>query len=553
MRGVGVLALLLLPAIFAACAGRSNRHRASADGGSGGGLAPAGGGGGAAWAGAAGRASAGTTSSGVAASAGNPPSGGGAAGGTVMSGNDRPGGVVTGFPVGGSGGVAQAGSPSGGGGGEMSNAGGSGTACKATAGTLAPPTAPHVWRFEGGDATSFLSPAVLAVDDEAIVAAASSDPAQVGVRAFDDGIVSEAFVMRVSHDGERRWSLPLKAAGLPFAVVRSRDDVLVIAQNSPELTRPDSTFTPKDVYVAKLGIDGTLRYEKTIAVAGGTWAYSLAVAASGDFYVTGGLPDGGALLVKCDADANVLWTKTYAGTGAAPFALATLPSGDLVMTGEFADVTFDGCARLHFTADNPAQYSGFVARFTPEGTCVWSEAFGGDSYAQGMAVAALPDDGFLLAGSNALDLHLGGLTALGVPFVTSDTTPFPTSQSFVARLAGDGRALWLSLPGDILGGSTDSRVVGLTTDGTSTVFSVGRAQSEKGPPYLRTLELATGVTKQVLNAATNKTFQSTSVSLAACGDVWVAGSFDTSVRFADDSTLNANGYTGEFVLRLEPQ
>jgi hypothetical protein len=552
MRGVGALALLVVfPAMCAGCGGRSNRHGASADGGSG---AFAGAGpGGTALGDAGGRASVGASGAEAAGAAGVALGGGGAGGSSVMSGNERPGGPVSGPPSAGAGGFVQGGSPSGGAGGDVSSAGAAGTSCKATASTYAAPTSANVWRFEGGDATSFLSPAVLAVDDEAIVAAASSDPAQAGVAAFDTGIVSEAFVMRVSHAGALRWSRPLKAAGLPFEVVRTGDDVLVIAQSSPELARPDSTFTPRDVYLAKVALDGTLRYEKAIPFAGGTWAYTLAVAPSGDFYFAGGLPTGGVLLVKCDADANVLWLKTYAGSGAVPYGLTLLSSGDLVMTGEFADVTFDGCPRLKTTAVPPVPYGGFVARFTPEGSCVWNQAFGGGSYAQGFAVAALSDDGFLLAGSNALDLKLGGSTTPGVPFVASDTNPFPTSQSFVARLDRDGKALWLVEPDDILSGSTDSRVVAVTTDGTNNALVAGRAQSEKGPPYLRSFDLETGVAKQLFSAYTNRVFQSTSVSVAPCGDVWVAGSFDTSVRFSDDTALSANGYSGEFLLRLEPQ
>jgi len=554
MRGVGAVAwVLALPAVFAGCGGRSHRLGTRDGEGGAGALAAAGGGIGAMSAGAGGRASAGATSFG--GLGGGEPGAGGAAAANAMPGQEHPGGPLSGPSNAGHGGFAQGGASGGGIGGDASGAGAPGNHCSEAVGTYSAPTREHTWHFEGGDATSAWSPSVLAVDEDVIVAAASNDAATAGLSSFDRGITAETFVMRLSHEGERLWTRPLKAAGLPFEVVRTGDDVLVIAQNSPELAHPDSTFVPKDVYIAKVGIDGTLRYEKTIAIDGGTWAYSLAVEPSGDFYVAGGLPSGDALLVKCDTDANVVWKKTYQGVGAAPFGLAALPSGDLVMTGEFADtLSFDGGTTvLHSLATNPPLFSGFVARLTPDGNAVWSEVFGGGSYAQGFTVAALPDDGFLLAGANALDLELGGQTTHGVPFVATDTAPFPTQQSFIARLDGDGHALWLTLPDDILNGSTDSRGIALATDGTSTALLAGRSQSEKGPAYLRSFDLATGATKQVLNGHSDTLLQSTSVSLAPCGNVWVAGSFATNAQFQDDDTLSASSYTGEYLLWLESE
>ena len=549
--------------VVAACGGTSesepHRSVSAGDAGASGDAATGGGGTGQAGSGMGGKASM--------AGAGRPASSGGSGGTAGVPsgvGGDGNAGPAAGAPsAGGGSGGATGGSAgrgaSGKGGGAGKAAGGSGGSAPVS---YLPPAMGQTWQFPSGDLLNSTTPVVLAVDDDVVIAGASADPATVGVDAFDVGITSEAFVMRLS-GGKPVWSKPLKAAGLPWAIARSGDDVIIVAPNLPDLAQVSTSYVSKDVYIAKIGLDGTVRYEKTVTFDHeDTFTYGLAVDPSGGIFLAGGYqdpdPDTGSLgehviLAKCDTDGKKLWDKPFPhnGTQAYANAVSVLTSGDVVVAGAFDnDVSFGGSTEaLSSSALLMGLPSGFVARFTKDGDAVWSHEFGGDDFATGTALAALPNDEFLLAGAAALDLNLGGKTAKGAPYTMTDTQPFPPTAGFVSRLDGDGSASWLTLEL----GSQFAQVV--ATDGAGTVFLGGSVDSGMiggGAIYLRTYDLATGGAVDVLAAADGEGISSTSLSVAPSGSLWVSGMYAARADFGNENILQTTD-VGVFLLKVDPK
>jgi hypothetical protein len=535
--GVGVCLLAV------ACAGKSAADDDDDDGGEGGSAA-------------AGRGQGG--SSGNAAGAGTGGNHGGGAGG--------------GSATGGSAGLAEhGGSPpqggtsgSGGAGGRAGSAGVLGEGGVPGAGgeddgptEFEPPGPGETWPIESGDPLNATVPVLVALEDGGvIIAGASADPTTVGLEAFEDGILSEAFVARLDASGMPVWSLPLAEAGLPWAIERSGDDVVIVAAHLPDLAEVSTSYVSKDVYLAKVGLDGGVGYEKTITFSHEiTYTYGLAIAPDGAIYLAGGVQNADMergsvtdpILVKCTAEGVKEWEDVPAHTGTQGYANAVtvLSSGDVVTTGAFdLEMTFGALPAITSTAEHTGIPNGFIARYTPDGDPVSATQFGGADFSIGTGLRALDADELLLSGSVALDLTLGGVSRPGEPFTPSDLEPFGPMAAFVARLSATGDARWLTLEKP----ATFAQLV--DTNG-GRVFLGGDMQptdAMDGIAYLRTYDTETGDPVQIFRAPSGESIESASLAVGS-GHLWVAGRFNGSADFGNENALSASA--GVFLLRLD--
>jgi len=550
MRGVGlVFGALGVCFVVAACGGKSGGAADDGDGssGKGGGAGIGGASGGTGGGGGSGGSEAGSGGDSAGASSGGSGGGGGDGGAPPQAGK------------GGTGGGAGAGSGGAGGG-----SGGSGGGAGAGAGNgpvvYDPPEPGDTWQIESGDPLNSTPPVLLAVDDGVVIAGASSDPETVGLTAFESGKTSEAFVARLDADGMPMWRVPLLAASLPWAIARSADDVVIVAPYLPELAEVSTSYVSKDIYVAKVGLDGTVRYETSVTFDHeSTFSYGLAVDATGALFLAGGVQDvdpqagfgGHPILIKCDPDGAKLWERTFEHTGTQGYAndVEVLPSGDVVMTGAFdRDLSFGGTTdTITSSATLDGLPSGFVARFTTDGEPVWADAFGGEDFSVGTGLAALANGDFLLAGAGALDVTVGGITVMGEPYTPSDEEPFPPAAAFVARLSGDGTASWVTLEA----AGTFAELV--ETDG-GTVYLAGNLEADltrTDAAYFLTYDAVSGESVQAMRAA-NGAGVSTSSLAVGTGSAWVSGRFTGSADFGNTNLLT-NANAGVFLLRLAAQ
>jgi len=445
-----------------------------------------------------------------------------------------------------------AGASTGGSAGAAAGAGSGGT----TPTVYEPPGMGETWPIESGDPLNATVPALVALDDGGVmIAGASADPATVGVTAFDTGIMSEAFVARLGADGAPVWARPLTEAGLPWAMRRSGDDVVIVAPYLPDLAEVSTSYVSKDVYLAKIGLDGTPRFETTVEFDNEiTYTYGLAIGAAGDIYLAGGVQNSdmvrgilsSPILVRCTADGTKVWESMPEHTGTQGYAndVAVLSSGDVVMTGAFdLDMTFGSLSPITSTALLMGLPNGFVVRYTEDGEPVWADQFGGEDFSVGTGLSPLGDDDFLLSGGAALDLNLGGTSLPGEPFVPDDMSTFPPMAAFVARLAGDGVAEWVTLEQPATYGS------GVELSG-ATVLLAGDMEDGAmtgGFAYVRTYDVATGESVQNVTAVSGTDIESAFIAPGA-GHLWVSGRFSGNTDFGNENILDSGA--GVYLLRL---
>lgn len=111
------------------------------------------------------------------------------------------------------------------------------------------------------------------------------------------------------------------------------------------------------------------------------------------------LPDGGfaiagvlwkkeqdGLLLRLDGEGKVLWRRTYGGkAGDWPKAMVALPDGGFAIAG----TTRNNSAGLN---------DGWLLRVDAAGNLLWDRTFGGGDSDDALAIVALPDGGFAVAG-----------------------------------------------------------------------------------------------------------------------------------------------------------
>ena len=222
-----------------------------------------------------------------------------------------------------------------------------------------------------------------------------------------------------------------------------------------------------DVFVAELGSDASLRWERGYGAAIGA---GLALDARGNVLLTaefmGKVTFGNALssqwlavlVAKLDEHGEPGWSAQPETRDVEHArALAALPDGGAVMTGQFFGFGRPGTDQLssHGGADV------FVMRVSPDGKLVYRTALGegGDDDVAG--IAALPDGSVLVTGF--LD------TFAGTGAVRE------TSKAFVARLDPQGKLVWMKRFGSR--GRTGGTAIAATPDGGAWVAGMFRGEA----------------------------------------------------------------------------
>ncbi|MDR2254251.1 MAG: hypothetical protein LBD97_10445 [Bifidobacteriaceae bacterium] len=325
----------------------------------------------------------------------------------------------------------------------------------------------------GGSADDAFWSVAAAADDGAVAAGRTSSTD--GIFAPSRGGDS-ALLARFDGDGNLIWSTALGGTDASefFAVGAAVDGGIVAVGQTSSV---DGDFDPSaggyDGLVARFDTDGNLLWSKTVGGAGDDSFFAMVTTADGGVIAAGAtasadgdLPPsqggGDALLVRFDADGELLWANTLGGAERDVFsAVLTVADGGIVVAGQTAST--DGVFPPSQGADDT-----LVARFDAQGDLVWSNTLGGSG-----------TDGFVAIGAAAL----GGVIVAGQ--TSSTDGPFAASRggsdTLLAWFSPEGSLVWSKTLGD----SADDGFSALATDaaGGATVAGwTASADDEDLPP-----------------------------------------------------------------------
>ncbi|MFH1321539.1 MAG: T9SS type A sorting domain-containing protein [Bacteroidota bacterium] len=146
-----------------------------------------------------------------------------------------------------------------------------------------------------------------------------------------------------------------------------------------------------DAYVVKTDVNGDEQWSKTYGGADIDYGHGIIQTMDGGYMITGSTQSFGAgsedvYMIKTDADGNTEWTKTYGGT--------SLDYGNI--TYQTAD---SGYVVVGTTYGLGAGNSDvFLLRTDVNGGFLWSKAYGGASFDNGISFRQTPDGGYIICG-----------------------------------------------------------------------------------------------------------------------------------------------------------
>ncbi len=221
-------------------------------------------------------------------------------------------------------------------------------------------------------------------------------------------------------------------------------------------------------FLARYDAAGQRVWAKAIAVTGSSATGGLAVDAAGNAFITG--MDAGqsaVFIAKHDADGNQQWIQRHAadtffseGTG-----IALDGSGNVYVAGRFGTTTFSVGTT---TFDNPSGTStGFVAKYTPDGTPLWARKTGSRAFDVAVTPAGVA---YVTGFFNATAADIAGTT---LPVVSG-------LDVFFARLEPEGAPAW-AVPAGSANNDVGRRVA---LDGHGVAWAIGEAGEETfGPSW----------------------------------------------------------------------
>jgi len=312
-----------------------------------------------------------------------------------------------------------------------------------------------------------------------------------------NGDITDAYVMKLSHDGSLVWSTYLGGGaedhGYGIAVDSTGAVYVTGYTNSTNFPVTEDCAHPSnsggfDVFVARFSSVGTPMWITYLGGSDEDVAYGISVNGSEQAYVGGytssqnfpevddgydGTHNGenDVFLTKFSPEGRVVWS-TYLGGSLTDrcLGIATGASGGVYLTGRTSSEDFptlDGAYDVDLNGGSDV----FVANFSGEGNLLWSTYLGG----------GLDDEGSGIAVGSAGEIYVTGKTSsVGFPAtagVAYDPTYNGSWDAFLARFDAGGALIWSTF----LGGTGVDGGQAVGADGAGSICVTGYTESSDFP------------------------------------------------------------------------
>jgi len=207
---------------------------------------------------------------------------------------------------------------------------------------------------------------------------------------------ANVYLIKTDANGNLIWQKTYGADGVDegWSVVQTSDGGYIIAGDT-EIYGAGKF----DVYLIKTDANGNRIWQKTYG--GPDWdiGYSIARTSDGGYIITGITESYGAgksdvYLIKTDANGNMLWQKTYGGSGVEEGrSVALTNDGGYIITG-YSD-------SRHIN-----DFDLYLVKTDADGNLIWQKTYDFSFYDKGWSVAQTKDGGYVIAGEAGYDALL---------------------------------------------------------------------------------------------------------------------------------------------------
>lgn len=243
----------------------------------------------------------------------------------------------------------------------------------------------------------------------------------------------DVYLIRTDNNGNMQWS---KTYGGTLD-----DDGNFIQQTSDGgfiITGATTSFGAgnHDVYLIKTNVNGDLLWTKTFGGTGDDYGFCVRQTFDGGYLVAGNHSTGGVFLIKTNANGDTLWTKNFVGSGPPHINVGY----------SLQQTTDNGFIIAGISYGNGVD--AFLLKIDMDGNIQWSKIFNGSSNDYALSVQQTDDDGYVIGG-------------------WSQSYPVGSYHSMLIKTDTNGNVIWSKT---FLGGGTSRGYEVLQVNGGGYVF-----------------------------------------------------------------------------------
>ena len=270
----------------------------------------------------------------------------------------------------------------------------------------------------------------------------TSDGGYIIAGSFSAGF-AHVYLIRTDANGDTLWTKTFGGTGddIGTSVQQTTDGGYIITGWTNSFGAGNS-----DVYLIKTDTNGDSLWTKTFGGANYDGGWCVQQTTDGGYVVIGYTQSFGAgaadvYLIRTDANGNLLWSKTFGGTGydwgfsvqqttdggyifggntysfgagnSDVYLIKTNTYGDSLWSKTFGGIDDDRAYSIQQTTDSGYIISGLTYNFgagyvdvyliktDADGDSLWTKTFGGINYEEGRSVQQTSDGGYVIAGSTS--------------------------------------------------------------------------------------------------------------------------------------------------------
>jgi hypothetical protein len=195
----------------------------------------------------------------------------------------------------------------------------------------------------------------------------------------------DIFLIKTDASGNVQWAKTYRGIydDYAYSVQQTSDGGYIVAG-----------VTLSNFFLIKTDAYGNVIWAKTYGGTGDEWAYSVQQTSDGGYIVAGETTSFGAgysdiFLVKTDANGNIIWAKTYGGTGSdVAYSVQQTSDGGYIVAGRTASF-------------GAGVWDIFLIKTDANGNLQWAKTYGGTDWDEAYSVQQTSDGGYIVAGNGA--------------------------------------------------------------------------------------------------------------------------------------------------------
>lgn len=238
---------------------------------------------------------------------------------------------------------------------------------------------------------------------------------------------ADAFFVKLDGSGNLLWS---KTVGRSF---EDQAYSVILTSDGGFAATGESHFGGgnADMYIIKLDGSGNLQWTRTVGGSNNDRAWNIIQTSDGGYGIAGwgnsyGSGNYDMYCAKLDINGSLLWTRTLGGgNDESASSIIQMSDGGYLVTG----------GSNSFSGNNDNIYS---AKLDANGVYLWSRIVGGANYEEGTSMINTPDGGFLIGGCTN-SFGIGGKDMFAVKFDSSGYTC--SNMSLPPTISGIGGTL----------------------------------------------------------------------------------------------------------------